>query len=73
MQQWRSQFWSLHIDSFTVRLLHLIVPNFVSTLLEIAESLRIDLHHDDNDREPATALERNIQTTMFKQTAFVEE
>ena len=42
------QFLSLHIDSSTARLLRLIVLNYVSTLLEIVEILRVDLQHDDN-------------------------
>ena len=48
---WHSQFLSLHIDFFAARLLHLIVPNVVSTLLEIVDILRIDLQHDDDNIE----------------------
>ena len=33
LQYWRSHFWSTHTDSVTVRLLYLIVPYFLSTLL----------------------------------------
>ena len=51
MQYWRSQFWSLHLDSLTVRLLYLIVPSVVSTLLEIVEIHEIDLQHDDDNVE----------------------
>ena len=52
VQYWHSQFLTLHIDSLTARLLHLIVPNGVSILIEIVEILRIDLQHDeDNFRE----------------------
>ena len=48
VQCWHSQFFSLLIDFLTARLLHLIVPDVVSTLLEIVEILRIDLKHYDN-------------------------
>ena len=48
VQYWHSQFLSLHIDFLTARLLHLIVPNVASALLEIFEIPRIDLHDDDN-------------------------
>ena len=37
MQYWHSQFWSLHIDSLIARLVCLIAPIFVSTLVEIVE------------------------------------
>ena len=39
----RLHFWSSHTDSVIVRLLYLIVPFFVSTLLEIAAIHQIDL------------------------------
>ena len=50
-QSWHSQFWSLHIDSLTMRILYLIVPKLVSTLLGVLEIHRIDLQHDDDDVE----------------------
>ena len=48
VQSWHSQLWSLHIDSFTVRLLCLIVPNVVSSLLEMVQIPRTDLQHEDD-------------------------
>ena len=42
IQYWHSQFLSLQTDFLTARLLHLIVPNVFSTLLEIVEIFRID-------------------------------
>ena len=48
-ETWHSQFWSLRIDSSTVRLRYLIAPSFVPTPLEIVEILRIDLQHDDDN------------------------
>ena len=48
VQCWLLHFFSLHIDFSTARLLHLIVPDVVSTLLGIVDILRIDLKHDDN-------------------------
>ena len=38
-----------YVDSLTVRVLHLIVPNVVSTPWENAEIHRIDLQHDDDN------------------------
>ena len=58
VQYWHSQFWSLHIDSLTVRLLHLIVPNAVSTLLETVEILRVDFQHDDDNADVHFLTER---------------
>ena len=46
-----SQFLPRQRDFLTVRLLHLIVPKFVSTLLQIFEILRIDFHDDDDSIE----------------------
>ena len=51
MQHWHSQFWSLHIDSLTVRLLYLIAPKFVPNLMEISNLHRIDLQHEDDHVE----------------------
>ena len=48
MQRWHSQFLSLQIDSLTVRLLYLIVPNVASILLENVEINRIDLQLVDD-------------------------
>ena len=49
VQDWHSQCLSLHQEFSPARLLHWIVPNFVSTLLEIVEILRVDLQHDDDN------------------------
>ena len=50
VQFWHLQFLSFQKDPLTVRLLYLIVPNVVSTLLEIVDILRIDF--DDNFLHP---------------------
>ena len=47
VQYWQS-LWSRHIDSLTVRRLHLVVLNLVSALLETVDIHRIDLHDDDH-------------------------
>ena len=41
VQYWHSQFLSLYIDFSTARLLHFIVPNVVSMLLEIVKFFRL--------------------------------
>ena len=46
-----SQYLPRQRDFLTARLLHLIFPEFVSTLLEIVEILRMDLQHDDDNIE----------------------
>ena len=48
---WRSQFFVSSHGFLTARLLHLFVPNVVSTLFEVVEILRIDLQHDGDDIE----------------------
>ena len=49
---------SLLVGSSTARLLHLIVPIVVSTLLEIVEVIRIDLKYDDDNIEVDAITER---------------
>ena len=58
VQYWHSQFLSLDQNSITARLLHLIVPSFVSTLLKFVGILRIDLQHDDDNIEVHSSTKR---------------